>query len=99
MERLDKAMDKVGFGWSLVIALLIQAAAGLILLSMTGCMILAGTPAGIREYGEMTNGTIAEARTPEGQKGSFWQLRELKEVERTKRETSPGWWSKLMAGK
>lgn len=67
---------------------------------MTGCggVVIAGTPDGIREWGRFQNGTISEARTPEGQKGSFWQNEDLRETEKTRRETADGFWSRLVTG-
>ena len=41
--------------------------------------------AGMRAFSDWNTGVINETKTPEGSKGSYYQLREVQEAERTKR--------------
>lgn len=51
------------------------------LLALSGCAAVVGTPAGLRAYGDFTNGYISNGKAPATSKSAHWQLRE-RETER-----------------
>lgn len=57
-----------------------------------------GDAEGIRALGDWQVGAITEARNDPRVKSAYWQGREKREEEATKRKTAPGFWGKLVAG-
>jgi len=52
---------------------------------------------GMRAFSDMTTGLVNETKTPGDMKSSYYQHRDLREVEETKRQTAPGFLSGLFA--
>ena len=74
----------------------------LVITSVTACspfgdsILILGTPEGIRAYGDVQNGLIAQSRAVnESGDTAYWQQRRLAETESTAR--SP--WAKFLGGK
>lgn len=93
---MDRLSDEEGTMLGLIAA---GAVLTVVAYAFTGCsgMVIAATPEGLREWGNAQSGLVAEGKASPDQKGAYWQLRELREVEQTKRETSPGWLSKMLS--
>lgn len=104
LNREDKAtVGLIGMGAALTLAgmLITQSGCGVAQAPSPfaeGSVLLAADERGMRAFGDMMVGVANEARTPTGMKSSHYQLREGQEVEKTKRDTAPGWLSKLFGG-
>ena len=62
-----------------------------------GHIALIADAKGMRAFSDMTTGLVNETKTPGDMKSSYYQHRDLREVEETKRATAPGFLSGLFA--